>query len=249
MTAQRDASFEDPRSLLADADVVDLSWPLADGDPVFPGQQGFTFTKLGDLDDPEIPLYYGCVQFMEHVGTHMDSPAHAIRGAKYLDELEFHELTGPAVKIDCRDRIADDPDADVTAADVERFEREFGPIAEGSVVFLHTGWDTRYASQDRYIVVADDDTWHWPGLAADAARLLVERGVRGVGMDTIGLDGGHVAMALEAHRAVLGSGAFILENVANLAALPPVGTTALALPMKTRRGSGAPTRVFALSRG
>jgi kynurenine formamidase len=59
------------------------------------------------------------------------------------------------------------------------------------------------------------------------------------------MDGGHVAMTLGAHRALLSSGAFILENVANLAEVPPAGSFVMALPMKVRDGSGAPTRVVA----
>jgi kynurenine formamidase len=234
------------RELLEGAPAIDLAHPLAEGDPIFPGQQGFSFTVLGDLDDAEIPLYYGCVAFMEHCGTHMDSPAHAVRGGRYLDEFEFHDLTGSAVRIDVRERRSGEADFEVEVADVERFEREHGRIRPGTVVFFHTGWDERYSRPDDYVISDEDGTLHWPGVGAEAARLLADRGVRGVGIDTIGVDGGHVALGLEAHRAILGSGAFVLENVANLSQLPPDGTTVLAMPMKIREGSGAPTRVFAL---
>ena len=100
---------------------------------------------------------------------------------------------------------------------------------------------------ERYVEVADDGSWHWPGLGADAAEMLADRAVRGVGIDTIGLDGGHVAMTLAAHRAVLGTGAFILENLANLADVPPRDTFVIAAPIKIRYGSGGPSRVYAFN--
>jgi kynurenine formamidase len=235
----------DLRDLAGKRHVLDLTHPLANGDPIFPGQQGFSFEVLGTLDNPDLPLYYGCISFMEHCGTHMDSPAHVVAGARYLDELTPPELIAPAIKLDLRAACGDRADYDVSEADIAAFEAANGPVAAGSLVFLHTGWDARYQDPDAFIEASDDGEFHWPGLSAGAAALLAARGVRGVGIDTIGMDGGHVAMTLGAHRALLSSGAFILENVANLAEIPPSGGLVLALPMKVRDGSGAPTRVLA----
>jgi kynurenine formamidase len=230
---------------LGSVEVLDLSWSLDEKGPVFPGQEGFVFEKLGDVNDPDLPLCFAKLTFMEHIGTHMDAPAHAVDGGQFIDELGFEQLVAPAFKLDLRDRCGGSADYDVSAQDIARFERDHGPIAEGSIVLLHTGWDVRYVSPDRYIEVADDGSWHWPGLGADAAEMLADRRVRGVGIDSIGLDGGHVAMTLAAHRVVLGTGAFILENLANLADVPPRNTFVIAAPLKTRNGSGGPTRVYA----
>jgi kynurenine formamidase len=234
--------------LLGRATVVDLSWSLAEGGPVFPGQPGLEIEPLGDIRDPDLPLCFNRVSFMEHVGTHMDAPAHAIDGGRFIDELPFADLVGPAVKLDLRERCAGNADFDVAVSDLERFEREHGRIAAGTIVFLHTGWDERYVDPARYVVASEDGAeFHWPGLSGAAGEMLAERGVRGVGLDTIGLDGGHVAMTLAAHRAVLGSGAFVLENLAQLADVPTTGGLALTAPIKTSGGSGGPARVFVLA--
>jgi kynurenine formamidase len=225
--------------------ALDLTYPLANGDPIFPGQQAFAFDVLGTLDTPDLPLYYGCISFMEHCGTHMDSPAHVVRGGRYLHQFTPPELMAPAVKLDLRGACADQADYDVTAGDIAAFEAAHGQIPPGSVVFLHTGWDARYHNPDDYLVAGDDGEFHWPGLSGPAADLLAARSVRGVGIDTIGIDGGHVALTLAAHRSLLSAGAFVLENVANLGDVPPTGGFALALPMKVKDGSGAPTRVVA----
>lgn len=237
----------DLAQLVDKARVVDLSHPLANGDPIFPGQEGFRLTPLNEVDDPDLPLCFGHLSFVEHCGTHMDAPAHVIEGGRFLDELEFGGLVGPAVKIDLRGDRGGRSDYDVPVAAIEAFESAHGRIEPGTIVFLHTGWEERYLDPGRYVEVDGHGGWHWPGVAGPAAELLADRRIRGVGIDTIGLDGGHVAMTLAAHRAVLGTGAFIVENVANLEALPATGALGMALPIKTKRGSGGPTRVFALA--
>jgi kynurenine formamidase len=202
----------DLRGLVGKRHALDLTHPLANGDPIFPGQQGFSFDVLGTLGNPDLPLYYGCISFMEHCGTHMDSPAHVVADGRYLHELTLPELIAPAIKLDLRAECRDRADYDVSEGDIAAFEAAHGPIAPGSLVFLHTGWDARYQDPDAFIVASDDGEFHWPGLSREAAALLVTRGVRGVGIDTIGMDAGHVAMTLGAHRALLSSGAFILKT-------------------------------------
>ena len=69
-------------------------------------------------------------------------------------------------------------------ADIADFEAAHGPIATGSLVFLHTGWDARYQDPDAFIVASDDGEFHWPGLSREAATLLAARVVRGVSGST-----------------------------------------------------------------
>ncbi|MBS1879163.1 MAG: cyclase family protein [Actinobacteria bacterium] len=233
-------------SIPSNAEAVDLSWSLEVGGPVFPGQPGFEFEQLGRVSDEEIPLCYARIAFMEHVGTHMDAPSHAIEDGRFVDEIPFPDLVGPALKLDLREACDDLADYQVGVPELEAFERRHGHIPAGAVVLLQTGWEARYPTPERYVVADEGGGFHWPGVGAAAAQMLAERGVRGVGIDSIGLDAGHVALELDAHRAVLGSDAFILENLTRLDEVPPTGSVLLAAPIKTRFGSGGPTRVFAL---
>ena len=131
---------------LKSAELVDLSWSLDEHGPVFPGQEGLVFEKLGDVNDPDLPLCFNQLSFMEHIGTHMDAPAHAIDGGRFVDELPFAELAGPAFKLDLTERCGGRADYDVGAEDIARFERDHGRIPDGSIVLLHTGWDARYVA-------------------------------------------------------------------------------------------------------
>jgi kynurenine formamidase len=87
---------------------------------------------------------------------------------------------------------------------------------------------------------------HYPGYADEAVQLLVEdRGVFGIGIDTMGVDYGPSRQHPN-HRYTGAHNIFHVENLANLEMLPPRGATLVVAPMKLEGGSGAPARVFAL---
>jgi kynurenine formamidase len=48
------------------------------------------------------------------------------------------------------------------------------------------------------------------------------------------------------HQAILGSGKYLVENIANARELPPIGAKILVLPLKIREGAEAPVRLVAL---
>jgi arylformamidase len=68
--------------------------------------------------------------------------------------------------------------------------------------------------------------------------------VKAVGVDTLSPDVFGDAGA-PVHRALLGAGVVIVENLANLDRVPP-RFHLMALPLKVKGGSGAPCRATAL---
>lgn len=90
---------------------------------------------------------------------------------------------------------------------------------------------------------------HFPGLAPEAARWLVEeRRPRAVGIDVPSIDRARSlreSACLASHDIILGADIPIFENVANLDRLPPRGAVVLALPMKIEGGTAAPLRILA----
>ena len=53
------------------------------------------------------------------------------------------------------------------------------------------------------------------------------------------------ALDFAAHVALMTHNIPALENIADMAALPPRGSTIIALPMKIKGGSGGPLRIVA----
>jgi kynurenine formamidase len=152
------------------------------------------------------------------------------------------------VVVDVSAKAARDSDYRVTAQDIESDERARGGIRRGAIVLLRTGWAKRWPDRKAYFgddTPGDASNLHFPGLSAEGARLLVTRGVSGVGLDTPSIDYGP-SKDFIAHQLLMGAGVYALENLASLDALPPRGATLYALPMKIGGGSGAPVRVIAV---
>ena len=73
--------------------------------------------------------------------------------------------------------------------------------------------------------------------------MLLERDIAGLGIDTLSADAG--TSDFPVHRAVLEAGKYLVENVANVGELPPVGAKAFVLPIKIKDGTEAAVRLIA----
>jgi len=194
--------------------------------------------------------WYASARFeaSEHLGTHIDSPIHFGEGQATTDTVPLRQLIGPAVVIDVSRACAANRDYELSTADVEGWEKTNGRIQAESIVLIRTGWASAWPDRMRYMGTAtpgDVRNLHFPGISAEAAKLLVTRRVDGVGIDTASLDHGP-SVDFRAHRALNGAGIYGLENVTNLERLPAVGATLIALPMKIRNGTGGPVRIIAV---
>lgn len=247
--ARPDAVAGVGRTTLDESKLVDLSWPFDEATVYWPNAKGFVHRK--DVwAETESGSWYAAGGFSsdEHGGTHLDSPIHFARDGRTVDAIPLAQLVGPALVVDVPAAVAGDPDHAISAAELEAWEREHGRIEPGSIVLFRTGWSRFWPDRRRYLgsdVPRDVAHLHFPGLARDAAALLVARRVDGVGIDTASLDPGP-SRDFIAHQVLNGAGIYGLENVARLDALPARGATLVALPMKIAEGSGAPVRILAI---
>jgi kynurenine formamidase len=230
------------RQSLAASSVVDLTHPLHEQMPYWPGGVAFRLERLADYDDG---YRFHRFEMGENVGTHVDAPSHFIAGGRSVDMLPLSDLIVPAVVIDIEVQVARDADYELSATDIEHWEAEHGSIPEGSLALLRTGWAARATDPAAYVNMDEAGVMHFPGFGPDSARLLVELGVVGVGIDTLSVDHGP-SEAFESHRIMLAAGRYQIENLANLDALPPTGATVVVGVLPVRDGSQAQARVFAL---
>lgn len=237
--ARADEAGRDPP---AAARVADLSHPMREGMPVWPGGVPFAMTRTADYDQGFRAHRF---EMGENTGTHLDAPAHFIPGGRTVDEISAAELVVPAVVIDVREEAAADPDYRLTAERVRAFEARAGKIPQGSLVILHTGWHRRFADPEAYVNMDADGVMHFPGFGADAARLLVRRDVAGIAIDTLSIDPGESA-DFAAHEAMLGAGKYQIENLADPGPLPATGATAIVGVLPVAGGTQAQARVLAL---
>ena len=140
-----------------------------------------------------------------------------------MADIPAAQLVAPLHVIDISSSAEGDRDATLSVGDVVAHEVAHGEIAAGSAVFLFTGWDRYRHDADAYMGSADE--MRFPGFGVDSARLLVDRGVVGLGIDTLSVDSGGSNDFVIHREVTLPRGVWHVENLVNLAAVPPVGAT------------------------
>lgn len=224
------------------ARAVDLTHEMHEDMAFWPGGVPFKMERLVDYDQG-----YRLHKFEvgENTGTHIDAPSHFIEGGRSVDAIPLSELIVPAVVIDVQDKVAGNDDYQLTRDDIEAWESEHGTIPEHSLVILNTGWHKRFDNPEKYVNMDDQDVMHFPGYHPDSAELLIERGVAGVGIDTLSLDyGGSKSFGF--HANMLEADIYQIENLANLDAVPVTGATVMVGVLPVRGGTQAQARVVAL---
>jgi kynurenine formamidase len=222
---------------------VDLTQPLGPATVLWPGSRPFAAHVAAAHDTDG--LYHRDLDVPEHAGTHLDAPSHFAPGGAHVADIPLADLVRPAVVLDVRDLVGDDPRFTLGADRIARIEARDGRIPAGSAVLVCTGWDRHVGDAARYIGTPGPAC---PGIGPDAARLLVERGVAGIGIDTLGVDPGHAA-DVPSHRITLPAGLWHLEGLVGLDRLPARGAWLVAGVVRLVEGSGAPARVFAVLPG
>ena len=228
-------------ALLGPDKLLDLTQPLGPATILWPGSRPFAAAVEADYDTDG--AYARNLSLPEHSGTHLDAPAHFARNGATVEQIPIGALVRPAVCLDVRELVGDDASFTLSATAIAKLERRDGAIPVGTAVLVCTGWDRYHGDADRYR--GRGDSLAYPGIAADAAQLLVERGVAGIGIDTLSVDAGH-ADTFPTHRITLPAGLWHLEGLTRLERVPPRGAWLVAAALPIVEGSGAPARAFVI---
>lgn len=227
--------------LLKQAKIIDLSQTLEEHMPHFPSHTKFFHNLWSSYAYGERSLSYA-LGMHEHHGTHVDAPAHFIGPEKpeahvTVDQVQPDALIGRGARLDCRQFREGQS---VPAAFIENWEASRGAIEKGDIVLFNFGWDSRWALRPHYGPYVND----WPAVGMDAARLLIEKGVAAIGVDTLSPDSHSALAGSPVHPVLLEKQVLIVENLCRLDQLPDFFLFA-ALPLKIRDGSGSPIRAVA----
>jgi kynurenine formamidase len=224
--------------------IIDLSYAINGNLPRWPGDARVFAAEVNARPERE-GYFTRSFWMLEHYGTHLDAPAHFPPGRETVEQIPAEKLFGPVALLDVREEAWRDADYCLAPERIARWEAAHGRIPRGAVVLLRTGWAARWPDEARYRNQDAQGVMHFPGYGVEAARLLIERGVAGLGIDTMNVDCG-AARDYPVHTLALGAGLYHLENLADLSAVPEAGAWLVVAPIKLEGGSGGPCRVFAL---
>lgn len=199
----------------------------------------------------------------EHCGTHFDAPTHFIPppdsglphaselGLQTGDKVDLGRLIGPAVTIDATELTGGGDSGvspEITPDLIEAWESRHGRLQPDEIVLFRTDWDERYLPLPEgsgYVtepfLLQRGPGWPTPGIPA--LELLLERGVRTVGLDGVSVGASHDGAP--PHQFGLGRGMLYIELLANLRRLPPRGALFVFLPIKIGGSTGGPGRAIA----
>lgn len=243
---------EHHRVPLEQSRIVDLTHAFGTETIVWPTEQDFKLV-VQHAGHTSGGYYYASnrIEMPEHGGTHIDAPIHFSKGKQTLDQIPLERMVGTGVRINITEQCARNRDYHVAISDFQRWEGEHGPIPNGAIVLLDTGYARLWPGRKDYLGTdlrgqEGIRALRFPGLHPEAAAWLVrERHVKAVGIDTASIDYGQ-STKFETHIALLSQNVPVFENLANLDALPVRGFEVIALPMKIRGGTGGPLRIIAV---
>ena len=220
--------------------VVDLSHPLISAAvPAAEGHPKYSACCVSSIATGNISNVHS-LTLGTHTGTHIDAPYHFFDSGTTVDKLDLSLLTAVhAVVADLRHKKSREP---ITWEDLEGYEER---MSSGVALLLCTGWSKNWcaANYDQH-----------PFLTLDAAKNILARGIKVVGVDTMSPDEitedgdvGHV------HRQLLGNGGVIVENLTGLEHLLQSGIAdadlrVTLLPLCLSGCDGSPIRAVAWSK-
>jgi arylformamidase len=204
--------------------IYDVSVPLSGSTPTYPGDPGIEITPWSKM--PEDHANVSLLHFGAHSGTHVDAPAHFIEGGSKVEFLSLESLIGPA--------------------EVVEVPASIGVINEDFVATLPLQNTQRILFKTR-----NSAFWNKPGegfradytyLNSGAATLLVEAGIKLVGIDYLSVEEFR-SEKFETHLMLLSNGVTILEGL-DLREITAGSYELICLPLKIAGGSGdgAPAR-------
>lgn len=254
--APKGSSLTAAWNIIRQKQFVDLTHSFGPGIPHWPGFPDEERELLYWYDDnPPGPGTLGTgfyAQLYTHVGqwgTHVDPPAHFIRGLRTVDQIDVKEMIMPLVIIDVHDKVALNPDYTLKMADIKAWERKYGPIPKGAFVAMRTDWSKRWPDMAAMQNKDANGVAHYPGWSMETLKYLYEvRHITASGHEPTDTDPGIATSqgdySLEAY--ILSTNHYQIELLTNLDLVPEAGALVVVAFPKPANGSGFPARVFAI---
>ena len=208
--------------------IIDVSLPISPRMLIWPGNKGVQVAPNQRIAEGSASNSSE-LRIGTHTGTHVDPPLHFIDGAGGVDTLSLDVLVGEAFVADLRPLMRPLEPSDLEAAGIPDGTERLLIRTANSEMWVGEG---PHEFPDTYAC-----------LTGDAARWVVEQGVRLVGIDFLGIEA-RGSTDHPTHHTLLENGVIILEGL-NLSGVEPGRTYQLCcLPLQLVGGDGGPARTI-----
>jgi kynurenine formamidase len=207
--------------------IIDLTHPISPNMPAYPGTEPPVYREECSIE--EVGFLEKKITLYSHTGTHVDAPAHLIKGTKTLDQFPIDHFFGKALLLHL-DNLRTQT---IGIRALEPHEKTFAQV---EFVLIHTAW-SRFWGTDRYFS-------DYPVLSLEAADWLSGFHFKGVGLDTISADKAD-SQGFPAHKAFLQHDTIIIENITNLGKISCDEFVFSCFPLSFEDADGSPVRAVA----
>jgi arylformamidase len=209
----------------------DITLPLNKEIPTLP-----PVFSAGDTPDPKVYRFFDVnkgdkvtmsrIEMSSHDGTHIDSPLHFIPGGSTIDVMPVETTVGPCRVIGIKD------EKEITVRELEPYN-----IKAGERILFKT-------KNSPGVYAVRVFTGKYVAISLDAARYLVAKKIRMVGLDYITIASSEpMENVNDVHKAFLSNGIYILEAI-NLDGVEPGNYEMICLPLRMEKGDAGPCRVI-----
>ena len=219
--------------------IIDLTHPIAENMPMYPGTDTPTLNTTYSHDKHGFMETHICLS--SHTGTHIDAPAHIYANGFTLDKYPVEHFVGKALLVDCSKLENEEK------ISIRLLEEKGKTLSEVDFILFFTGHSKKWGNSDYYFS-------SFPIMSHEVIEWINQRKLKGIGIDAPSFDPVMVNPLkqttpdeLHNHQAILKTNHTILiENICNLEKIGNKIFTLCALPLNTKNADGCPARVIAI---
>ncbi|WP_431799254.1 cyclase family protein [Halobacillus andaensis] len=197
--------------------MIDITQSVYEGMPVYKNkpekQPAFKSNTNGHVTESRLEMD-------AHTGTHIDAPLHMVNDGDTFESISMNKLIGEAKVFDLS-HVEDG----ITKADIEKLD-----IQENDFILFKT----RNSYEDEF-------NFEFIFLKEDGARYLAEKNIRGVGIDSLGIERSQPEHPT--HKSLFAADIIVIEGL-RLKDVEEKSYQMIAAPMKLVGTDASPARVL-----
>lgn len=205
--------------------IYDVTQTMVEGMPVWPGEAAFVLRRDKKIEEGA-NANVSRLEMSVHTGTHVDAPFHFLSGGESVENLLLDVLIGGAQVVELTESVDE----------ITREVLESVHFTEGVERVLFKTRNSNYWKMGN-----QEFQEGFVGIDEGAARLLVDKGVRLVGIDYLSV--APFKRSRPTHEVLLEAKMVIIEGL-DLSGVTAGEYTLYCLPLKLKNTDGAPARVI-----
>lgn len=206
--------------------TIDLTHKINEKMPVYPGTEKPILKEANTIEKDGFAEKL--LTMPTHTGTHMDAPAHMIKGAKTLDEFDISHFSGRGIVIDAQNCIGKISKEFIQSKLKKNYDIDF--------LLFRTAWSLKWEKDDYF--------YNFPVFDDEASEYISTLLLKGVGVDCISVDSID-SSGMKNHLTLMRKEILIIENLCNLEKLIDKEFIFHCFPLKIENADGSPIRAVA----